>query len=991
MSASNFEPPPPNLVHRPSTFTAKFRRRRKEEASISTFTLFTLFIFVITTTTLITSSHCLPFISSSQDDHHGTGAGGSGGDCEMVSCFGGGEQPNLISMSCPALKALHQCLKTLKCNGNLQYHTFQWMVRNSKRRCRSGGSGNGNGGNQGRGDHPKADHQSHHSPPHHHHHSSRSNRKQSRTSPSSSPSPSSSSSTPSLLRSGDASFASFQQQLITNGKGQSRHSPHPLSVLSPVPATSQHSQTYSSSSSSSSSSLSSPSSSTSSSISPPWKTVSEQYCLSAAYNFTIGEPVLDSAHFAAVASRSSAVAVANPEEHQQQSLLLLQQQVIRGAHLRMAAKEEKEEESSSLGKKRQRLQRRDTSHNSGSSRGESARIDAEMRKRLGDAFKDYFRGQSQQQQQQQQQHSNSQSKPSSSSSSESFIQDHNLLQQSTAAARAYRDISGSSGSNIQQQQPISPPLSGSSLSELHYKPVAPMTPSLTCMIFGDPHLRTFDSRYQTCSLLGARSLIEHPLFDVQITNTRLQDQFNATGVTKVIVQVRNFAPCAIATDLLYETDSLTQDLPSSTFTDGSREHPTSAGLIRISTSSESLGLVVTIHLDHLGVRIYVSQFTHTKFINVVIKFRTATSAAVKQKLVLEAISPISLCKAGCGQRELVDVEGTLKAAGIETKGSGGKGAKGPVPQRVDGDADGYDEEDSGDKSVNEDEDEDEEEEEEVFTGKVTGTVAEDEEAEEDDEDDDEYYDDPSSSKDEASDYSEQLMPQKGPRAKRVKKETGVAEAAESGGQRKTNKNRRREGRRNRNKNQKKAKADDSKRYLESSPSALLPPVPLHLLHLQPPPPPPPPQLSSVISSSEAQSLSPSSGELPPPPFPNSNSKPYQSKPPSLTEECHEMMPFYRLACLYDTVLKGIVSNYPHKFALSFDEPRLPAEFYPSAGTGSGSSSGADGSSATSRSSSPSAVGGSGSGTSSAVPVTGAGVVITPILLGVITTLLLTQL
>lgn len=517
-----------------------------------------------------------------------------------------------------------------------------------------------------------------------------------------------------------------------------------------------------------------------------------------------------------------------------------------------------------------------------------------------------------------------------------------------------------------------------------------MTPSLTCMIFGDPHLRTFDSRYQTCSLLGARSLIEHPLFDVQITNTRLQDQFNATGVTKVIVQVRNFAPCAIATDLLYETDSLTQDLPSSTFTDGSREHPTSAGLIRISTSSESLGLVVTIHLDHLGVRIYVSQFTHTKFINVVIKFRTATSAAVKQKLVLEAISPISLCKAGCGQRELVDVEGTLKAAGIETKG-GGKGAKGPVPQRVDGDADGYDEEDSGDKSVNEaGDEEDEEEEEEVFTGKVTGTVAEDEEAEEDDEDDDEYYDDPSSSKDEEGDYSEQLMPQKDPRAKRVKKET-VAEAESNEG-RKRNKNRRREGRRNRNKNQKKTKADDSKRYLESSPSALLPPVPLHLLHLQPPPPPP--QLSSVISSSssEAQSLSPSSGELPPPPFPNSNSKPYQSKPPSLTEECHEMMPFYRLACLYDTVLKGIVSNYPHKFALSFDEPRLPAEFYSSSGTGSGSSGGdAGGSSATSRSSSPSAVGGSGSSPSSAVPVTGTGVVITPILLGVITTLLLTQL
>lgn len=59
-----------------------------------------------------------------------------------------------------------------------------------------------------------------------------------------------------------------------------------------------------------------------------------------------------------------------------------------------------------------------------------------------------------------------------------------------------------------------------------FKPPSVKDPSLTCIIFGDPHLRTFDSRYQTCNSVGARSMIEHPLFDVQVTSTRLQGKLN---------------------------------------------------------------------------------------------------------------------------------------------------------------------------------------------------------------------------------------------------------------------------------------------------------------------------------------------------------------------------------------------------------------------------------------------------------------------------------
>ncbi len=57
------------------------------------------------------------------------------------------------------------------------------------------------------------------------------------------------------------------------------------------------------------------------------------------------------------------------------------------------------------------------------------------------------------------------------------------------------------------------------------KPSVPPSPPLTCIIFGDPHLRTFNNQYQTCKCLGAWPLIDHPLFAVQITNSRIKGIF----------------------------------------------------------------------------------------------------------------------------------------------------------------------------------------------------------------------------------------------------------------------------------------------------------------------------------------------------------------------------------------------------------------------------------------------------------------------------------
>lgn len=55
-----------------------------------------------------------------------------------------------------------------------------------------------------------------------------------------------------------------------------------------------------------------------------------------------------------------------------------------------------------------------------------------------------------------------------------------------------------------------------------------------CGLFGDPHLRTFDGRYQTCRIRGAWQVIENPFFSIMVTNDAVFNSTTATAPTKVI-------------------------------------------------------------------------------------------------------------------------------------------------------------------------------------------------------------------------------------------------------------------------------------------------------------------------------------------------------------------------------------------------------------------------------------------------------------------------
>ena len=54
-----------------------------------------------------------------------------------------------------------------------------------------------------------------------------------------------------------------------------------------------------------------------------------------------------------------------------------------------------------------------------------------------------------------------------------------------------------------------------------------------CGLFGDPHLKTFHSKYQTCKLKGAWPLIDNPYLAVSVTNEPVIENSPATVTTKV--------------------------------------------------------------------------------------------------------------------------------------------------------------------------------------------------------------------------------------------------------------------------------------------------------------------------------------------------------------------------------------------------------------------------------------------------------------------------
>nr|XP_027198487.1 homeobox protein 13-like [Dermatophagoides pteronyssinus] len=454
-------------------------------------------------------------------------------------------------------------------------------------------------------------------------------------------------------------------------------------------------------------------------------------------------------------------------------------------------------------------------------------------------------------------------------------------------------------------------------TELIYKPIHPMTPSLTCIIFGDPHLRTFDSKYQTCNCLGTRSMLEHPLFDVQITNSKIFDQFNSTGVTKVTVLIRRFNSCMITQELIYETDSLAQASPAGTFTDGSIYN--FKNLVYITTSMKDM--VVTIHLEHIGARVYISQFIHTKFLNVVIKFLTSKSNLVRQDLVLDAINPISLCKSGCYHRELIDIESELKLADINPESSTivrqqQQQQESPLPNFSNNLDDDDDQDDNDDYDAVDDNDNDE-----------------DDYDDNDDEDDGEDYDGYSDSDNDSNSNRKRRRTQK--RDVHENSDGPSVNNEQQQQRRLSSSNRKRQDRR-KGRNRNRTSTTSTTTTTTELPKKLRKSKPKHqqrrinrLRSALEKYPQNPNQNNDDLLTSISQLRLDDSGNMN---VGNINDIQQQNIPENIDnnndniilQDCYEknLIGYYRLSCLYDTMIKGSASTLPFVFASSFDEPKF---------------------------------------------------------------------
>lgn len=72
------------------------------------------------------------------------------------------------------------------------------------------------------------------------------------------------------------------------------------------------------------------------------------------------------------------------------------------------------------------------------------------------------------------------------------------------------------------------------------------------------------------------------------------------------------------------------------------------------------------YINHIGVRIHVSQSSESAYLNVVIKFDSKLSSNEREQ-VMSAISANSLCRGGCPSRERIEIRTLLEAIGLDVE------------------------------------------------------------------------------------------------------------------------------------------------------------------------------------------------------------------------------------------------------------------------------------------------------------------------------------
>ncbi|KAL4120342.1 hypothetical protein QTP88_013056 [Uroleucon formosanum] len=167
-----------------------------------------------------------------------------------------------------------------------------------------------------------------------------------------------------------------------------------------------------------------------------------------------------------------------------------------------------------------------------------------------------------------------------------------------------------------------------------------------CGLFGDPHLRTFDGKYQTCRIHGAWQVIDNPFFSIMVTNDAVLNSTTATAPTKLTVMLKAHKPeCTLYK--LFEAQGDLQ-LPDK-FEDGTTSSgPASSPTVSLSwRSNDPNSETVIIRLSYISTIITVTRVG--KYLSISAKLPDQLAQVFDQDKNV-------LCSSGCPTSEQIDIK-----------------------------------------------------------------------------------------------------------------------------------------------------------------------------------------------------------------------------------------------------------------------------------------------------------------------------------------------
>ncbi|KAM6181737.1 repulsive guidance molecule A [Erethizon dorsatum] len=178
------------------------------------------------------------------------------------------------------------------------------------------------------------------------------------------------------------------------------------------------------------------------------------------------------------------------------------------------------------------------------------------------------------------------------------------------------------------------------------------TPNYThCGLFGDPHLRTFTDRFQTCKVQGAWPLIDNNYLNVQVTNTPVLPGSAATATSKLTIIFKNFQECVDQKVYQAEMD----ELPAA-FADGSKNGGDKHGANSLKITEKVSGQHVEIQAKYIGTTIVVRQVG--RYLTFAVRMPEEVVNAVEDR----DSQGLYLCLRGCPLNQQIDFQAVRSQA-----------------------------------------------------------------------------------------------------------------------------------------------------------------------------------------------------------------------------------------------------------------------------------------------------------------------------------------